>query len=122
MTLILEKLTERIISAAIEVHKSLGPGFLESIYENALCRELSQQGIKFIRQQEIEVRYKDEVVGVHRIDLIIEGKVIVELKAIKNFEDIHYAQLLSYLKATRLKVGLLLNFGKPILNIKRIVN
>jgi len=122
MTLILEKLTEKIISAAIEVHKSLGPGFLESIYENALCKELSQQGIKFIRQQEIEVRYKDEVVGVHRIDLIIEGKVIVELKAIKNFEDIHYAQLLSYLKATRLKVGLLLNFGKPILNIKRIVN
>ena len=122
MTLILEKLTEKIISSAIEVHKSLGPGFLESIYENALCRELSQRGIKFVRQQEIEVEYKDEAVGVHRIDLIIEGKVIVELKAVKGFEDIHYAQLLSYLRATRLKVGLLLNFGKPTLDIKRVVN
>ena len=122
MTLILEKLTEKIISSAIEVHKSLGPGFLESIYENALCRELSQRGIKFVRQQEIEVEYKDGAVGVHRIDLIIEGKVIVELKAVKGFEDIHYAQLLSYLRATRLKVGLLLNFGKPTLDIKRVVN
>ena len=104
MNLIYEDLTKKIINAAIEVHKSLGPGFLESVYENALCKELADRSIKLIRQCKTDVLYKNEVVGIHKIDLIIADKVIAELKAIKGFEDIHYAQLLSYLKATVLRV------------------
>ena len=122
MKLILEELTNKIISAAIEVHKALGSGFLESIYENALCKELTLRGIRFAKQHEINVLYKGEIVGTHRLDLIVEEQVIVELKALRSFEDIHYVQLHSYLKATNLKVGLLLNFGTPTLQIKRIVN
>ncbi|MBW1850640.1 MAG: GxxExxY protein, partial [Deltaproteobacteria bacterium] len=116
-----EDLSKKIIGAAIEVHRALGPGFLEKIYEEALKLELSKQDFEFEYQKEIEVEYLGVVVGRHRLDLVVENIIIIELKAVKGFEDIHYAQLRSYLKATDMKVGLLLNFAKPMLDIKRIV-
>ena len=117
-----EDLSKKIIGAAIEVHRALGPGFLEKIYEEAIKLELAEHDLEFEYQIEIEVEYLGVVVGRHRLDLVVEDKIIVELKAAKSFEDIHFAQLRSYLKATGLKVGLLLNFAKPTLEIKRIVN
>jgi len=120
--LIFQELSSRIINAAIKVHKTLGPGFLETIYERALCIELEKQGIAFESQKEVEISYEGVAVGTHRIDLIVEDKVIVELKAHKELEDIHFAQVRSYLKATGLRLGLVLNFGKATLKIKRVVN
>lgn len=119
---IFDKLSETIIGTAIKVHKELGDGFLESIYEEALKIELSEANLNFESQKEIKIDYHGKEVGTHRLDLVIEKKIIVELKAVKEFTDAHIAQLLSYLKATRLKVGLMLNFAKPTLEIKRIVN
>ena len=115
-------LSERIIGAAIQVHRELGPGFLESIYEEALKVELSKSQIKYETQKEIKIKYRDEEVGSHRLDMIVENQIIVELKATKDLADVHYAQLRSYLKATGFKIGLLLNFAKPTVEIKRIVN
>ena len=117
-----DKLSEAVIGAAIKVHKELGPGFLESIYEEALKIELSESNIRFESQNEIKIKYHGKNVGTHRLDLVIEEKIIVELKAAKELTDAHFAQLISYLKATNLKVGLLLNFSKPTIEIKRIVN
>ena len=114
-------LTEKIIGAAIEVHKKLGPGFIESIYENALVLELRKSELKVLQQVEIPVNYDGEVVGKHRLDLLIEDTIVVELKAIKNIEDIHFAIVRSYLKAVGQKHGLLLNFAKPTLEIKRVI-
>jgi GxxExxY protein len=117
-----EELSNQLIGAAIQVHKELGPGFLESIYEQALKVELSESGLRFDSQKEIKVQYSGVEVGVHRLDLVVEEEIIVELKAVKELADIHFAQLRSYLKATGIKVGLLLNFSKPTLEVKRVVN
>ena len=117
-----EELSSRIIGAAIEVHRELGPGFLEAIYEEALKVELSEQSMRYDSQKEIKIEYLGVEIGVHRFDLLIEKKIIVELKAVKELTDIHFAQLRSYLKAAGLKVGLLLNFAKPTLEIRRVVN
>ncbi len=117
-----ESLSEKIIGAAIKVHKELGPGFLENIYEEALKVELSKNQINYETQKEVKIEYRGTEVGIHRLDMIVEDQIIVELKAIKELSDVHFAQLRSYLKATELKVGLLFNFGKPTLEIKRIVN
>jgi GxxExxY protein len=117
-----DKLSETVIGAAIKVHKELGPGFLESIYKEALKIELSESNIRFASQNEIKIEYHGKNVGTHRLDLVIEEKIIVELKAAKELTDAHFAQLISYLKVTNLKVGLLLNFSKSTLEIKRIVN
>jgi GxxExxY protein len=114
-------ITDRIIKSAIEVHKNLGPGFLENIYENALILELKQQGLKVEDQKLIPIAYKGIFVGEHRVDLLIENEVIVENKTVKDFDDIHQAQLLSYLKATGKRVGLLLNFAKTKIDVKRII-
>ena len=119
---VFEKLSEAVIGAAIKVHKELGPGFLESIYEEALKIELSETNMNFEFQKEIKIEYHGKEVGTHRLDLIIEKKIIVELKAVKELTDAHFAQLISYLKATDLEVGLLLNFAKPVLERKRVVN
>lgn len=116
-----EALSSRILDAAIDVHRQLGPGFLESIYENAMKVALRKRGISFEFQKEVFVFYDGQEVGVHRLDLIVEGEIVVELKAIKALEDVHFAQVRSYLKATGLHVGLLLNFNAPTLIIKRIV-
>jgi GxxExxY protein len=117
-----EDLSRKIIGAAIEVHRELGPGFLENIYEEALKIEFSEHNLKFDSQKEIKIKYLGTEIGTHRLDLLVENKVIVELEAVKELTDIHFAQLRSYLKATGLKVGLLLNFAKPTLEIKRVVN
>jgi GxxExxY protein len=114
-----EVLSKKVIGAAIAVHKELG---LENIYEEALKVEIDNQRIKSFFQKEIRVEYSGVVVGIHRLDLVVEKQIIVELKAIKELADIHFAQIRSYLKATGFKIGLLLNFAKPILEIRRIVN
>jgi GxxExxY protein len=116
-----ETISGRVIEAAIAVHKELGPGFIESIYENALRIELQQQGIPFFRQREFEVFYRNTSVGKHRVDLIVADELLVELKAVRAFEEIHFAQTRAYLKVTKLHVGLLLNFNAPTLAIKRLV-
>jgi len=95
---------------------------LESIYEEALKVELSKRGLNFDYQREIKIEYLGVEVGTHRLDLFVENSIIVELKAVKELSDIHFAQLRSYLKATGLKVGLVLNFSKPTLEVKRVVN
>jgi GxxExxY protein len=116
-----EELSGRILAAAVEVHRALGPGFLEGIYQKAMEVALGHRGLAFERQKEIHVFFEGVDVGLHRLDLLVEAQIIVELKAIKAFEEIHYAQLRSYLKATGLHVGLLLNFSAPTLAIKRVV-
>jgi GxxExxY protein len=113
------ELTDRIISAAIRVHRDLGPGFLEDIYEEALAVEFALSGIQFIRQKQVPLFYKDHQVGEHRLDFLVEEKIVVELKAISALEDIHFAIGRSYLKATNLEDGLLLNFATIPLTIKR---
>ena len=115
------ELTDKIIGAAIEVHKQLGPGFIESIYEKALIHELRKRGLKVEQQIEISVQYDGIEVGKHRLDLFVEGIIVVELKAIKNLEDIHFAITRSYLRAVGQKHGLLLNFAKKTLEIKRVI-
>jgi GxxExxY protein len=117
-----EDLSRRIIGAAIQVHAALGPGFLETIYEEALKLEFSEHNLKFECQKEINIEYLDVKIGTHRLDLVVENRVIIELKAVNDLVDIHFAQIRSYLKATGLKVGLILNFAKPTLGIKRVVN
>jgi GxxExxY protein len=116
-----ESLSGKIIEAAIEVHRDLGPGFLESIYENAMKVALSHCGHRVQFQHPVTISFEGEEVGTHRLDLIVEDQIVVELKAIKAFEDIHFAQVKSYLKATRLPVGLLFNFNSTKLAIKRVV-
>jgi len=116
-----EAFSGRILEAAIEVHRALGPGFLESVYENALAIAFSHRGIRFERQREVHVWFEGQEVGLHRLDLLIEDQIVVELKAVRALEDIHFAQLKSYLKATHLHTGLLLNFNAPTLVVKRVV-
>jgi len=115
--------TEKIIGAAFEVHKFLGNGFQEVIYQRALAWELSQAGLSFAREIEQEIFYKElqEPIGARRADFIVEGKVLVELKAIIELDDVHLAQVLNYLKAYRLEVALLINFGSKSLTFKRLV-
>ena len=117
-------LTGRIIGAAIEVHKALGPGLLESAYEECLCRELDLKELSYERQKELPIEYKGVKLECgYRLDVVVFGKVILELKACENMEPIHEAQLLTYLKLTNIKVGLLINFNVPVLKdgIKRVV-
>jgi GxxExxY protein len=113
-------LTDRIIAAAIRVHKELGPGFLEILYEEALAVELTSSDISFERQKPIPILYRGRVIGEHRLDLLVAGKVVIELKAISALEDIHFAIVRSYPKATGLDDGLLLNFASIKLTMKRV--
>jgi GxxExxY protein len=116
--------TNLVIGAAIEVHRILGPGFLESVYEAALCIELQQRGIPFVRQAPVAVQYKGCSVGEGVIDVLVGGTLVVELKTIDAFAPIHVAQVMSYLQALDQRVGLLLNFKVPILGqggLKRII-
>ena len=113
------EITERIIAAAINVHRELGPGFLESVYEEALAVEFALCGIQYIRQKTVPLFYRDHQIGEHRLDFLVEGVIVVELKAIEALENIHFAVGRSYLKATHLEDGLLLNFATVPLTIKR---
>ena len=120
-----DSLSREIIGAAIEVHRYLGPGLLESVYEHCLCKELSERGILHRQQQPLAVRYKGDVLDCgYRLDIVVEDKVVVELKAVNALEPIHEAQMLTYLKMLECKLGLLINFNVPVLKrgIKRIVN
>ena len=117
-------MTGRIIAAAIEVHREIGPGLLESAYEECICRELATAGIKFERQRELPVIYKGTLVrATYRLDLLVEGEVIVELKSVDAILKVHEAQVLTYLRMSGLKVGLLINFNVPVLwdGIRRFV-
>lgn len=116
-----KELSFKIIGAAMEVHRVLGPGFLEEIYQAALERELKLQQIEFVPQQRIQVDYKDAVIADYFLDLVVDGKIVVELKAASSLTSVHEAQLLSYLHASHLKVGLLFNFGEVSLKHKRLV-
>lgn len=116
-------ITEKIIGASFEVHKFLGNGFQEVIYQRALAWELKQAGLSFNREIEQDIFYKElpEPIGTRRADFVVEGKVLLELKAVIELEDVHLAQVLNYLKAYRLEVGLLINFGSKSLTFKRLV-
>jgi GxxExxY protein len=116
-----EALSGRILEAALAVHKALGPGFLEGVYQKAMEVALRHRDIPFEDQKEIHISFEDVEVGLHRLDLVVAAEIVVELKAVKALEEIHYSQVKSYLKATGFHVGLLLNFNAPTLVIKRIV-
>jgi GxxExxY protein len=115
-----EKLSGDIIAAAIAVHRNLGPGFLEAVYENALCLELRARNVALERQLIVPVFYRSSEVGAHRLDLVVDERMVVELKAIKTIENIHFAVVRSYLTAIGLEHGLILNFAKLTLEIKRV--
>ena len=119
----LNELTHSVIGAAIEVHKQLGPGFLEGFYEEALCLELEAKAIPFQKQFPIQIAYKAKLIGEGRVDLLVAQQLIVELQAVESFHPVHTAQVISYLKATGLPLGLLINFNVAVLKdgIKRVV-
>jgi GxxExxY protein len=116
-------ITDKIIKCAIEVHKNLGPGLLESIYEKAMCYELSADNINFSNQVIIPIPYKGTSLGEHRLDFLVEGEVIVEFKAVDRMDPVFKAQVLSYLRLTEKKLGLLINFNVPVLKdgIQRVI-
>jgi GxxExxY protein len=118
-----EKCIRETMDCGYAVHKALGPGFLEPTYKNAFCLELTEQGIPFECEKRITVRYRDRPIASHRLDLVVRGCVVVELKAVKMLKHIHEAQVLAYLKASRIPVGLLMNFGGARLKdgFKRII-
>ena len=117
-----EALTSRILGAAISVHRILGPGFVESVYHRALERELANVGIPFATETAVSIWYDGIKAGEHRLDLLVDDRVIVELKAVPQFAGSHFAQVRSYLRACHLRVGLLLNFGDAVLRVHRILN
>ncbi len=116
-----EDLTEKIIRVAMNVHNTLGFGFMEKVYENSLMIELELSGLKAIQQHPIKIFYKGKIVGDYIADIVVEDKIILELKSIEKLDKIHEVQLVNYLKAVNMEVGLLLNFGKEELEFKRKV-
>lgn len=114
-------LTEQIIKAALKVHKQLGPGFIEKIYQRALEIELTNNKIKIEREKLLKLTYEGINIGSDKADFVIDRKVLVELKAVSELSDIHRAQLISYLKASGLRIGLLINFAQQKLQIKRVI-
>ncbi|MBW8771983.1 MAG: GxxExxY protein [Gemmatimonadetes bacterium] len=118
----LNALTGRVIGCAIEVHRALGPGFLESLYGEALTHALSEASARYRRELRVGVSFRGAPIGDHRLDLLVEDQVVVELKAVEQLARVHYAQVRSYLRATDLRVGLLLNFESPTLEVRRILN
>ena len=118
----IDTITETIIGCASDVSNALGVGILEKVYENALAFDIRQKGLEIEQQHRIQVQFKSAVVGDYVADLLVENCVLVEIKALKELDDVHMAQCLNYLKATNMKVCLLINFGKKRVQIKRIVN
>ncbi|GMQ27020.1 GxxExxY protein [Algoriphagus sp. oki45] len=117
-----QELTHKIIGAAMEVHRLLGNGFQEVIYQRALAIELGERNIEFIREQEMSIHYKGHDIGTRRVDFFVEDKIMVEIKAIINLEDVHLAQAMNYLEAYNLEIGLLINFGSKSMQFKRVHN
>jgi GxxExxY protein len=118
----MKQLTEKVIQCAFAVSNTLGCGFLEKVYENALAHELRKVGLQVQQQHGITVYYDGVAVGEYTADLLVEGVLLIELKAVKSFDEVHLAQCLNYLKATNLRLCLLMNFAKPKLEVRRIVN
>jgi len=118
-----KEITEKIIGACFEVHKFLGNGFQEVIYQRALAYEFKSAGLAFVREIEQHIFYKNiaEPIGTRRADFVVEGRVLIELKAVIELEDVHLAQILNYLRAYKFEVGLLINFGSKSLTFKRVV-
>ena len=118
----MDRLSEKVIGCAYTVSNTLGSGFLEKVYENALAHELRQAGLRVDQQHGIIVHYDGEVVGEYAADLLVEDVILVELKALRSLDSVHLAQCLNYLKVTGLRLCLLLNFGKPRVEVRRVVN
>jgi len=119
--IIYEELSFQVMSAVFEVHNVLGPGFLEKVYENALLKEFGIRNIQVETQKEISVSYKGEYVGMYYADMLVDGKIIIELKSVEKLTRLHEAQLLNYLKATGIKLGYLINMGSKSVEYKRLV-
>jgi GxxExxY protein len=117
-----KELTYKIIGCAMEVHKHLGNGFQEVIYQRALAIEMKLQGIEFSREHEMKLHYKGYEIGTRRVDFFIENKIMLEIKAVIRLEDVHLAQAMNYVEAYNLEVGLLINFGAKSLQHKRVHN
>ncbi len=115
-------LTGKIIGCSMEVHKILGNGFQEVIYQRALAKEMTLQGLSFSREHEMPIFYKQDQIGTRRVDFLVEGVISVEIKAITQLEDVHLAQAINYLEAYNLEIGLLINFGAKSLIFKRLIN
>jgi len=119
--LLYEALTSQILSAAVEVHRALGAGYQESVYANALSIALTARGVAHSREHEVDLYFRGMHIGKHRLDVLVEDKVVVELKAVEKVLEIHRAQTRSYLRSTQKEVALLLNFESPVLEVKRFV-
>lgn len=117
----LNKLSKKIIGIAIEIHKKLGPGFPEKIYQRILFLELNKAGLKTEKEKKIIIKWEEEIIGYQLVDLLVKDMILIELKIGSEINNLHKAQLLSYLKASNKKLGLILNFGNQVLEIKRIV-
>ena len=117
-----EELTRKIIGCAMEVHKRLGNGFQEVIYQRALQIEMRLSNLDFAREMEMSIFYREEEIGTRRVDFFVEGKIMVELKALIKLEDVHLAQAMNYLEAYKMEIGLLINFGAKSLEFKRVHN
>ncbi len=114
------EITQKIIGSAMKVHNTLGNGFQEVIYQRALAIEMSKQGLSFVREMEMPIFYENEEIGRRRVDFFVEGKIMVELKALSELEKVHLAQALNYLEAYKMEIGLLINFGNTKLDFKRL--
>lgn len=121
MNLVQSELSEKVIGCCLRVHRALGPGYLEKIYEEAVTLDLRDAGLPFERQKPVAVSYLGREIGEHRLDLVVAGSLVLELKACAGIEDIHLATAWSYLKATGLELALVVNFARPTLEIKRVV-
>ena len=119
--IIYKELSYQIIGIAMEIHKELGYGFLEKVYENAFTVLLNSQNIKFEQQKSIEIYFRKAMIGHYIADLVIDNKIILELKAVTQIVDVHKAQLANYLKATGIRLGIIINFGKEALEFERVV-
>lgn len=117
-----EDLTRKIIGCAMEVHKQLGNGFQEVIYQRALAIEMQIQGLEYSREHEMQIQYKGHEIGSRRVDFFVDSIIMVELKALINLEDVHLAQAMNYVEAYNLEIGLLINFGAKSLQFKRVHN
>ncbi|MBX2901181.1 MAG: GxxExxY protein [Cyclobacteriaceae bacterium] len=117
-----EGITKKIIGCAMKVHSTLGNGFQEVIYQRALAIEMRLNGLEFQREMEMPIYYREEQIGTRRVDFFVEGKIMVELKALVKMEEVHLAQAMNYLEAYRMEIGLLINFGAKSLEFKRVHN
>src|SRR5918993_2962808 len=116
-----ERIINETIGCAIDVHREVGPGFLEAVYRRGMCIALSTQSLRFTTEQQVEVLYRGHRIGYQRLDLLVEGVVVVELKSVERLDFVHKAQLLSYLRAAKLRAGLLFNFNATPVTIRRVV-